>query len=242
MNFKKLKEIIKAKGYTVEDLSRISRIPMGTLSKIVCGITPNPRFNTVEEVAASLNCSLDEFSDREPMIPYDYEEYINKFKSLPAHQKEYIKYVINLEYDRMVSLKSSRKRTMKCFEFSRVEDGLADYGSQKVHDVWVEQNQIAEECTFLVWIRTDTLEPKFCKNAVLGFQYIDGHLPKHGEIWMFLRAGYLYIGRYFKRHGVSMLRSLNGTIDDEVITNPIEYKRVGRYIGTVDIPELISSV
>ena len=96
MNYKKLKEIMQSKNFTVEELSKTSRIPIGTLSKIVCGITPNPRYNTMEEVAASLNCSLDEFSNREPMVPYSYEDYIQKFKRLPAHQKEYIKYVINL--------------------------------------------------------------------------------------------------------------------------------------------------
>lgn len=118
MNYKKLKEIMQSKNFTVEDLSTASRIPIGTLSKIVCGITPNPRYNTMEEVASSLNCSLDEFSGREPMVPYSYEDYIQKFKRLPAHQKEYIKYVINLEYDRMVSLTSSGKKSMKCFEFT----------------------------------------------------------------------------------------------------------------------------
>ena len=242
MNYKKMKEIMQSKNFTVEDLSKASRIPIGTLSKIVCGITPNPRYNTMEEVASSLNCSLDEFSGREPMVSYSYEDYIQKFKRLPAHQKEYIKYVINLEYDRMVSLTSSGKKSMKCFEFTSVEDGLADYGSQKVHDVWVEQNPLTRECTFFVWVRTSNLEPKFCRNSVLGFQYLDGRLPKHGEIWMFLRSGYLYIGRYFKRHGVQFLRSLNGTIDDELITNSLEYKRVGRYFFTIDLPDLTSTV
>ena len=84
-------------------------------------------------------------------------------------KKEYIKYVINLEYDRMVSLTSSGKKSMKCFEFTSVEDGLADYGSQKVHDVWVEQNPLTRECTFFVWVRTSNLEPKFCRKFSSGF-------------------------------------------------------------------------
>ncbi len=35
MNYKKLKEIMQSKNFTVEDLSTASRIPIGTLSKIV---------------------------------------------------------------------------------------------------------------------------------------------------------------------------------------------------------------
>ena len=44
MNNKKIKEIMKAQGYTIEMLSLISNIPVGTLSKIISGITANPGF------------------------------------------------------------------------------------------------------------------------------------------------------------------------------------------------------
>ena len=46
MNNKKIKEIMKAQGYTIEMLSLISNIPVGTLSKIISGITANPGFET----------------------------------------------------------------------------------------------------------------------------------------------------------------------------------------------------
>ena len=88
MNHKKIKEIMKAQGYTIEMLSLISNIPVGTLSKIISGITANPRYETLSAIAKALNCSLDEFSGRSVAIPYDYEEYLRRFKLLPSCQKD----------------------------------------------------------------------------------------------------------------------------------------------------------
>ena len=62
---------MKAQGYTIEMLSLISNIPVGTLSKIISGITANPGFETMSAIATALNCSLDEFSGRPVTIPYD---------------------------------------------------------------------------------------------------------------------------------------------------------------------------
>lgn len=97
---------MKAQGYTIEMLSLISKIPVGTLSKIISGITSNPGYETMSAIAKALHCSLDEFSGRPVLIPYDYEEYLRRFKLLPTCQKEYIKYVIDLEYDRSLKMRN----------------------------------------------------------------------------------------------------------------------------------------
>ena len=238
MNNKKIKEIMKAQGYTIEMLSLISNIPVGTLSKIISGITVNPGFETMSAIATALNCSLDEFSGRPVTIPYDYEEYLRRFKQLPVCQKEYIKYVIDLEYDRMTRLKTNEKMTLRCYEFTNIVNGWAEFDSVKTHNVTVDKNPLTEDCTFLVWIRTDLLEPKFFRNSVLGFHRNDCLRPKNGEIWMVLHNGLLFIGRFYKNHKNVLLKSLNGTIDDISVTDYYQYRRVGRYVGCMDVPEL----
>lgn len=238
MNHKKIKEIMKAQGYTIEMLSLINNIPVGTLSKIISGITANPRYETMSAIAKALNCSLDEFSGRSVAIPYDYEEYLRRFKLLPSCQKEYIKYVIDLEYDRMVHMKTDETMSLRCYEFTSIVDGWAEFDSVKTHNVTIDKNPLTESCTFLVWVRTDLLEPKFFKNSVLGFHRNDGLRPKNGEIWMVLHYGLLFIGRFYKNHERIVLKSLNGTIDDIPITDYHQYRRVGRYVGCMDVPEL----
>lgn len=238
MNYKKIKEIMNFREFTYEDLSILSHIPVSTLSKIGSGLTPNPRFDTMLAISKALNCSMDEFCDRPPLIPYDMEEYAFRFNHLPQNQKEYIKYVITTEFDRELYLQSNEKISLKCFLFSHILNGLAEYESMQVKDIQVDENYLSLASTFCVLLQTDTLQPKFFKNSLLGFQYNDMIYPKQGEIWILkLTDGYLYMGRYYKNKNCLMLKSLNGTIEDLVIDNPANFTRVGRFVGVLKAPE-----
>lgn len=236
MNYRKLKEIMKDRGYTVADLARICKVPVGTLSKIVCGITANPGYDTMAAISQALDCSMDEFSERGPLMPYYYEDYLFRFENLPSCQKEFVKYTIDLEYDRMLHMKSRDKIPAKCFEFTHVIEGKAEYTSQVVHNILVDRNPLTEKCTYYVWIRSNNLAPKFFQDSLLGFYYADEMNPRQGEIWMFLTGGLLFIGRVWKCHGKIVLKSLNGTVEDMIIENPLRYKRMGRYMGWIDFP------
>ena len=50
---------------------------------------------------------------------------------------------------------------------------------------------------------------------------------------MFLKEGYLYIGRYYHYKEKHLLKSLNGNIDDMVITKKLDCKRMGKFIGVI---------
>lgn len=84
MDYRKIKEIMKDRKYTLEELSELSGIPLSTLSKITSGITPNPRYDTMAAIAQALNCSLDEFSETAPKISYTFKKYSSKFEALPS--------------------------------------------------------------------------------------------------------------------------------------------------------------
>jgi len=53
----------KEKGLSVEDLSILSSIPMGTLSKITAGITKNPNLETVKAIMTALGKTIDDLYD-----------------------------------------------------------------------------------------------------------------------------------------------------------------------------------
>lgn len=225
---------MNARDYTYNDLALLSHIPISTLTKIGCGLTPNPGYDTMCAIAQALNCSLDEFSDRGPLLTYGMEEYIYRFNQLPSHQQEYIKYVINTEFDRKLYLKSKEKISLKCFKFTCIVNGLAEYESMVTYDLLVDHNYLSQACTYCVQLQTDTLKPKFFKGAVLGFLYDETMEPKNGEIWIVLLPnGLLYIGRYYKKKDTELLKALNGTIEDMVIDNPFELKMMGRFMGTL---------
>ena len=225
------------RDYTYEDLALLSKIPLSTLTKIGSGITANPGYDTMLAIAKALKCSMDEFSDREPMITYDMEEYAHRFNRLPSCQQDYIKYVINTEYDRQLYLSSKAKVSLQCFEFTNYNDGLADYESRRIGSVTVDRNYLSESCTYCILLTNNILSPKFFKNSLLGFRYDDMIYPKQGEIWIIrLSSGYLYIGRYYKNGDTVMLKSLNGTIDDIILTNRLKYKRLGKFLGLLKAP------
>ena len=60
---KKITELRKRKGMSVDELVEKSGVPKGTLSKISAGITVNPNLDTIKAIAQALSCTLDDLSD-----------------------------------------------------------------------------------------------------------------------------------------------------------------------------------
>lgn len=63
MGLERIKDIRKAKGMTIDELSEKSGVPVSTIKKISAGITRNPNLETVRAIARALNCTLDDFDD-----------------------------------------------------------------------------------------------------------------------------------------------------------------------------------
>lgn len=63
MGLERITQIRKLKGITLEELSRLSNVPVSTIKKISAGITTNPNLDTVKSIAKALQCKLDDFDD-----------------------------------------------------------------------------------------------------------------------------------------------------------------------------------
>ncbi len=55
----RIKMLKKEKGYTNEELAQFSNIPLGTLSKIMAGITKDPQLSNIIKIAEVLDVSAD---------------------------------------------------------------------------------------------------------------------------------------------------------------------------------------
>ena len=55
---------------------------------------------------------------------------------------------------------------------------------------------------------------------------------------MFLKDGYLIVRRVYKYKERRILKALNDEEEDIDITNDYHYKRIGRYIGTLNQREI----
>lgn len=63
MNGEKILRIMKEKKITNKQLSARSKVPLGTLNKILYGNTREPSVNTVRNIARALGCALEDFWD-----------------------------------------------------------------------------------------------------------------------------------------------------------------------------------
>ena len=233
MLYRKLKVIMHDRGYTYDDLAHLSGVPLATLTKIGSGVTRNPGFETMERIARTLRCSLDEFSEAEPMIPYGYESYVSRGLQLPSNMREYIRFLIDIEFDRMTYLRSHDYLEVKCFEFTTFARGRGEYASRIITNVAVEKTPEARLCTFGIRVNTDLWRPKFSRGALLGFHYDDTYKPRQGEIWAMLCKGMVTIGRFYRQDDGFMLRAFRDKGGDEQWTAPNEVKGLGKFIGVL---------
>ena len=72
LNLNKMKEILKSQNLTYDDLSEKTQISKSTISKIFGGFNTNPTLKYLKQIAAALNCSIDDFFEWEvePTSPY----------------------------------------------------------------------------------------------------------------------------------------------------------------------------
>ena len=65
-----IKKYMKLRKMRNKDLIEVTGIPAGTLNKIICGLTPNPRIYHIQAIADALGCTLDDLrDDSERAIP-----------------------------------------------------------------------------------------------------------------------------------------------------------------------------
>lgn len=69
MNHEKILEIMKSKNIKNKELAEMTGIPLGTLNKILYGISKDPSVNTVQKIAHALGYKVDDFVDPEPYTP-----------------------------------------------------------------------------------------------------------------------------------------------------------------------------
>ena len=63
----KLSEFRKEKRMTIDELSELSGIPKGTLSKISAGLIEDPKLKTAKALLNALGRTLDDLDDRLPI-------------------------------------------------------------------------------------------------------------------------------------------------------------------------------
>ena len=102
----RIKTIKSEKKITNDMLSEMTGIPLGTLSKILAGISDSPKLSNIVAICDALDCSLDYILTGIPENTNNYtlEEsemtLIENYRKLDKHSKELVSLVINKEAER----------------------------------------------------------------------------------------------------------------------------------------------
>ena len=102
----RIKRIKSEKKITNDRLSELTGIPLGTLSKILAGISDSPKLSNIVAIAEALECSLDYIvsgvaqNTNNYTLSFEEIELIEDFRSLDTHSKELTRMVIAKEKQR----------------------------------------------------------------------------------------------------------------------------------------------
>ena len=113
----RIKQIKSDKKITNEKLSDLTGIPLGTLSKIMAGISDSPKLSNMVLIAEALGCTLDYIVSGTPentnnyMLSDDEIAFIENYRQLDTHAKELLSLVASKELDRVGMVSESSART-----------------------------------------------------------------------------------------------------------------------------------
>ena len=103
----RIKKLKSEKKITNDKLSELTGIPLGTLSKILAGISDSPKLSNMVLIAEALGCSLDYIVSGTPENTNNYtlslEEiaFIEDYRQLDSHGRELLSLVAQKELDRV---------------------------------------------------------------------------------------------------------------------------------------------
>jgi len=103
----RIKKLKSEKKITNDRLSELTGIPLGTLSKLLAGISDSPKLSNIIAISDALGCSLDyivsgrEDNDHNFTLSDDEIDFVTKYRELDACGKDIATYVVNREYSRV---------------------------------------------------------------------------------------------------------------------------------------------
>ncbi len=253
----RIKQIKSEKKITNDRLSEMTEIPLGTLSKILAGISDSPKLSNIVAICAALECSLDYILTGIPEntnnFTLDDKEItmIENYRKLDSHSRELVSMVISKESERVSEGVNDRiivgrngagrgaiirGNAMKnAVGLSRRIIELFDLPVSAGPGVYLFDTQ---STSINIPDTPDTSMADFAlkiKGNSMEPKYRDGDIllveecdaVEYGELGIFMLDG----DGYFKKFGGDRLISLNPEYSDILLKNFDEIACCGRVVG-----------
>lgn len=237
----RVKEKKRSLGITNEMLSEKTGIPIGTLNKILSGVSDDPKLSTLTAFARVFDVSIDymAFGESEALrLSQNESELIRRLRSLDKTGRELVMLVAEKEYERVEPTQSTAQAkilTSEKFNFTsekkdREKDPTEKYFKLPIYDLPVSAGRGALldgsgtdfitltsggttlGADFALRVSGDSMEPRYLDgDIILVHEQPDVGI---GELGVFVCSDGVNSEGYFKRFGGDRLISLNPKYDD----------------------------
>ena len=89
MELQPIRLALKEKKMTYEELSKKSNIPLGTIKRIMSGITPDPRESTVYAIKEALEL-IPKVKSQPALLPQDEQKLLDTYRKLDTVNKMHV--------------------------------------------------------------------------------------------------------------------------------------------------------
>ncbi len=233
MNYiERINALKKERKITTQDLSAMTDIPVGTLSKMLAGYSESPRLSYIVAIATAFNVSLDylisgvEENNNNYTLSIEEIRYVERARKLNAHGKELVKLVINKEYE-LVEEESTEeeppvkkakilrslpegfeRKTIPLFDLP-VSAGPGEFlDGDSFDNIRIGVNSVTATATYAVRVNGDSMMPKYKSGDIIIVE--ETNSVEYGELGIFILDG----DGYFKKFAGDRLQSLNPEYGD----------------------------
>ncbi len=249
----RIKKLKSEKKITNDRLSELTGIPLGTLSKIMAGISDSPKLANIVAIAEVLGCSLDYIVNGTPDNDHNYTlapeemDFIELYRTLDTHSRELVKLVAVKESERPqsisqgavrrevrkkakvletpASMRTAGKRNIMLYDFA-VSAGTGVYlDDAQATEISVPDNDRTRTADFALRISGNSMEPRYHDGDIVLVEDTDA--VEVGELGIFVLDG----NGYFKQFGGDRLISLNEDYGDILLRGYSEVVCCGRVVG-----------
>lgn len=227
-NIKKLK---KERGMTNETLSQSSGISIGTLNKLLCGATADPKLSTLRPLALALGCSIDELlgEKEEGALP---EKYKNQYSALDEEGRGAVHGTIEKEYERIrkqsampYSLETPPVYKIRLYDIPASAGTGVYLSGEDYTEIPVYANSMTENADFAIRVYGDSMRPRYENGDILLISR--AKTVEIGELGIFSVGG----ESFFKKFGGDRLISLNPAYKDIRLDEHADVTCFGKVIG-----------
>lgn len=238
--FEKIRDLKSKSGLTAKELSAKSGIPLGTLNKLLSGITEEPKISVATALCEALGTTLAAVvGDGEDILATDDErKLLHDYRAADVYGRALVRKVAEMESGRTADVRESGdEKNVRTAESEGavitlplyllpVSAGTGTFLDDSHYDtIDVRASFSTEQADFALRVSGNSMEPRFKSGDIVLVRQQNNVL--FGELGIFIGDG----EGYFKRFMGDRLHSLNPEYPDISLRRFTDFLCCGKVVG-----------